>query len=117
MHLLNVSNWSVVGDAAMSVPNLSLDHSLRDAITDTQKEAFDTLAERYGVDEKHRHLLTGIPYRVIETVCPTERVQPDGAGYVLPSRPRRFYRRHGANALINRAPCSLMMVRPSRPHG
>lgn len=111
LHLLNVSNWSVVGDAAMSVPNLSLDHSLRDAITDTQQEAFDTLAERYVVDEKHRHLLTGIPYRVIEQFVRQNAfdLMVLGTSY-----------HHGlddfiggtAQCLINRAPCSLMMVRP-----
>ncbi|WLH38091.1 universal stress protein [Pseudomonas sp. FP2196] len=112
LHLLNVSNWSVVGDAAMSVPNLSLDHSLRDAINDTQQEAFHTLAERYGVDEKHRHVLTGIPYRVVELFARQNAFDLVVLGTTY---------HHGfdgfiggtAECLVNRAPCSLMMVKPA----
>ncbi|MGU3347194.1 universal stress protein [Pseudomonas monsensis] len=112
LHLLNVSNWSVVGDAAMSVPNLSLDHSLREAINDTQEEAFEALAERYGLDERHRHLLTGVPYRVIELFARQNAFDLVVLGTSY---------RHGldgfiggtAESLVNRAPCSLMMVKPS----
>ncbi|PTT93603.1 universal stress protein UspA, partial [Pseudomonas sp. HMWF005] len=111
LHLLNVSNWSVVGDAAMSVPNLSLDHSLREAINDTQEEAFEALAERYGLDESHRHLLTGVPYRVIELFARQNAFDLVVLGTSY---------HHGldgfiggtAESLVNRAPCSLMMVKP-----
>lgn len=112
LHLLNVSDWSVVGDAAMSVPNLSLDHSLREAINDTQEEAFEALAERYGLDESHRHLLTGVPYRVIELFARQNAFDLVVLGTSY---------HHGldgfiggtAESLVNRAPCSLMMVKPS----
>ncbi len=112
LHLLNVSNWSVVGDAAMSVPNLSLDHSLREAINDTQEEAFEALAERYGLDESHRHLLTGVPYRVIELFA------RQNAFDLVVLGTSYHYGLDGfiggtAESLVNRAPCSLMMVKPS----
>lgn len=111
LHLLNVSNWSVVGDAAMSVPNLSLDHSLREAINDTQEEAFEALAERYGLDESHRHLLTGVPYRVIELFARQNAFDLVVLGtsyhYVLDG-----FIGGTAESLVNRAPCSLMMVKP-----
>lgn len=111
LHLLNVSNWSVVGDAAMSVPNLSLDHSLREAINDTQEEAFEALAERYGLDESHRHLLTGVPYRVIELFA------RQNAFDLVVLGTSYHYGLDGfiggtAESLVNRAPCSLMMVKP-----
>jgi universal stress protein E len=38
----------------------ALDASLRDAINDAQQEAFDELAERYGIEQKRRHLEAGI---------------------------------------------------------
>mgnify|MGYP003362811143 FL=1 len=53
LHLLSVSNWSVVGERSMSVPTLTLDDSLRDAVNDAQVEAFETLASRYGIEENH----------------------------------------------------------------
>ena len=65
LHLLNVSNWSVVGDTPTSVPTLSLESSLSDAVNDVQTEAFEALAERYGVEQKHQHVLTGIPHKEI----------------------------------------------------
>lgn len=111
LHLLNVSDWSVVGDAAMSVSNLSLDHSLREAITDTQQEAFDTLAERYGVDENHRHLLTGIPYRVVERFAREHAfdLMMLGTSYHLGLD---GFIGGTAQCLVNRAPCSLMLIKP-----
>jgi universal stress protein E len=65
LHLLNVSNWSVVGDTPTSVPTQSLDSSLGEAVNDAQVEAFDVLAERYGVEQERQHVLTGIPHKVI----------------------------------------------------
>ncbi|WP_095144181.1 universal stress protein [Pseudomonas sp. Irchel s3b6] len=115
LHVLNVSNWSVVGDALMSVPTSSLDDSLRKAVNDAQKEAFDVLAERYGIEKKHRHMLTGIPDQVIEHFARRNAFDMVVLGTTY---------RHGGNifvgstaeSVLNRAPCSLMIVK-SLPGG
>ncbi|PMY36569.1 universal stress protein UspA [Pseudomonas sp. GW456-L14] len=112
LHLLNVSNWSVVGDALTSVPTSSLDASLRDAVNDAQQEAFDLLAERYGVEESRRHLLAGIPHLAIEHFARRNAFDMVVLGTAC---------RHGvemfvgstAERLLRRAPCSLMLVKPA----
>ncbi|AZD02331.1 universal stress protein [Pseudomonas chlororaphis] len=111
LHLLNVSNWSVVGDAVTSVPTSSLDASLRDAVNDAQQEAFDLLAERYGIEEGRRHLLAGIPHQAIEHFARRNAFDMVVLGTAC---------RHGvemfvgstAERLLRHAPCSLMLVKP-----
>jgi len=111
LHILNVSNWSVLGDAAMSVPTLSLDHSLCEAINDTQQEAFDALAERYDIAMHCRHQLTGIPHLVIEQFA--SRSQCDllvlGTAY---QRGLDGFIGATVESVLNRAPCSLMIAKP-----
>jgi len=111
LHVLNVSHWSVVGDAAMSVPTLSLDPSLRDAITDTQEEAFDALAERYGIEKTRRHPMTGIPHKVIELFARQNGFDMLVLGSSYHPGTETFIG-GTAETLLNRAPCSLMIVKP-----
>ncbi|CAI8702897.1 universal stress protein E [Pseudomonas chlororaphis] len=116
LHLLNVSNWSVVGDTVTSVPTSSLDDSLRDAVNDAQQEAFDLLAERYGVERKHRHLLAGIPHQAIGHFARRNAFDMVVLGTVY---------RHGievfvgstAESLLHHPPCSLMLVKPPAEAG
>lgn len=114
LHLLNVSRWSEISDALKSVPTGSLDDSFRDAIEDTQQEAFDVLAERYCVKDAHRHLLTGIPHKVIGLFAQQHAFDMVVLGTVYHQAPERFIG-DTAESLLNRAPCSLMIVKPSPP--
>lgn len=111
LHVLNVSSWSVVGEGPMSVPTLSLDRSLRDAITDAQEEAYDALAERYGIEKARRHQLAGRPHKVIELFARQNAFdllvlgaahQHGGDGFIGST----------VENVLNRAPCSLMIVKP-----
>ena len=111
LHLLNVSRWSELGDVPMSVPTSSLDDSLRDAIEDTQQEAFDVLAERYCVKDAHRHLLTGIPHQVIGVFAQQQAFDMVVLGTVYHQAPERFMG-DTVESLLNQAPCSLMIVKP-----
>lgn len=113
LHLLNVSRWSELGDVPMSVPTSSLDDSLRDAIEDTQQEAFDVLAERYCVKDAHRHLLTGIPHQVIGVFAQQHAFDMVVLGTVYHQAPERFMG-DTVESLLNQAPCSLMIVKPVR---
>ncbi|WP_339546730.1 universal stress protein [Pseudomonas sp. RA_35y_Pfl2_P32] len=113
LHLLNVSRWSELSDVPMSVPTSSLDDSLRDAIEDTQQEAFDVLAERYGVKDAHRHLLTGIPHQVIGVFAQQHAFDMVVLGTVYHQAPERFMG-DTVESLLNQAPCSLMIVKPVR---
>ena len=113
LHLLNVSRWSELGDVPMSVPTSSLDDSLRDAIEDTQQEAFDVLAERYCVEDAHRHLLTGIPHQVIGVFAQQHAFDMVVLGTVYHQAPERFMG-DTVESLLNQAPCSLMIVKPVR---
>lgn len=111
LQLLNVSSWSVVGDATMSVPTLSLNDSLRDAVNDAQEEAFEALAERYGIDRQHRHLLTGIPHKVIGLFAKRHAFDMVVLGTAYSHGVDRFIG-STAESVLNRAPCSLMFIKP-----
>lgn len=111
LHMLNVGNWSVVGDALASVPTSSLDDSLRDAVNDAQQEAFEALAEHYGIEASHRHVLSGIPHRVIGQFARRQAFDMVVLGTAS---------RHGvdiflggtAENVLHHAPCSLTVVKP-----
>lgn len=111
LHVLNVNNWSVMGDTAMNVPTQSLHHSLRDAVNDAQQEAFDVLAERYGIEKKCRHLLTGIPHKVIGLFAQQNAFDMVVLGTVYHHGIDRFIG-CTAESVLNSAPCSLMIVKP-----
>ncbi|WP_341524212.1 universal stress protein [Pseudomonas sp. G.S.17] len=112
LQVLNVSHWSVVGDAPRSLPTLALDASLRDAVNDAQEEAFDVLADRYGVEKRHRHLLTGIPHAVIGQFAQEHDVDIVVLGTACHHGFDRFTG-STAESVLNRAPCSLMIVKPT----
>lgn len=111
LHLLSVSNWSVVGERSMSVPTLTLDDSLRDAVNDAQVEAFETLASRYGIEENHRYLLTGVPHAVIERFAEQNAfdIVVLGAAH---SRGGGRFSGSTSERVLNHPPCSLMIVQP-----
>ncbi len=111
LHLLNVSNWSVVGDTPTSVPTLSLESSLSDAVNDVQTEAFEALAERYGVEQKHQHVLTGIPHKVISQFARQNAFDVVVLGTAYRDRLDRMIG-STAESLLNRTSSSLMMVKP-----
>jgi universal stress protein E len=111
LHLLNVSNWSVVGDATESVPTQTLKASLGDAVTDAQAEAFEVLAERYGIEQKHRHLIGGVPHKVITHFAKRNAFDMMVLGTVYQRGIERFIG-STAESVLNRAPCSLTIVKP-----
>lgn len=111
LHLLNVSRWSEISDVSMTVPTGSLGDSLGHAIEDTQQEAFDVLAERYCVKDAHRHQLTGIPHKVIAGFAQQHAFDVVVLGTVYHHVPERFIG-DTVERLLNRAPCSLMIVKP-----
>ncbi|MHC8286843.1 universal stress protein [Pseudomonas sp. XS1P51] len=111
LHMLNVSRWAVVGDVVTSVPTLTLDDSLRDAVNDAQDEAFDVLAERYGIEKKRRHLLTGIPHKVIVQFAQSRAFDMIVLGTIYRGGIDRFIG-STAERVLNRAPCSLTVVQP-----
>lgn len=111
LHLLNVSSWSVMGEAPASVPTLSLEESLRDAVNDTQAEAFEVLAERYCIEQKNRHLLTGIPHKEISRFARLHGFDMVVLGTAFQHGIDRFIG-GTAESVLNRAPCSLTIVKP-----
>ncbi|MNP33520.1 Universal stress protein E [compost metagenome] len=114
LHVLNVSRWSVMSDAPMSVPTGSLDDSLRDAIQDAQQEALDALAERYCIKHKCRHSLTGNPQKVIGLFAQQNAFDIVVLGTVYPHG-NDWFIGSTAESVLNRAPCSLMIVKPFPP--
>ena len=110
LHLLNVSNWSVVGDAVTSVPTQSLDSGLSEAVNDAQAEAFDALAERHGIEKNHQHVLIGVPHKVISQFAERNgfdmlllgMTHGDGHHQVIGST---------AESVLNRTSCSSMIVK------
>ncbi|MCY1309567.1 Universal stress protein family protein [compost metagenome] len=111
LSLLSVNSWSVVGDSAVSVPTVTLAHSLRDAVNDAQQEAFEALADRYGIQATHRHLLTGIPHTVITQFARQNAFDMVVFGAVYQHGIDRFVG-STAESVLNRAPCSLTIVKP-----
>ena len=114
LHLLNVSRWSVMSDTPMSVPTSSFDDSLRDAIQDAQQEALDVLAERYCIKNTRRHSLTGNPQKVIGLFAQQNAFDMIVLGTVYHHGYDRFIG-STAESVLNRAPCSLMIVKPLLP--
>ncbi|TEA61000.1 universal stress protein [Pseudomonas sp. CH235] len=114
LHLLNVGCWAVMGDGAASVPTGSLHGSLKGAIEDAQQEAFEALAERYGIQSSCRHLLTGIPQKVIGLFARQHAFDMVVLGTLYPDGKHRFI---GSivESVLNQAPCSLMIVKPPQP--
>ncbi|MBZ9783669.1 universal stress protein [Pseudomonas sp. REP124] len=113
LHVLNVSRWSHLRDVPFSVPTGSLDDSLSAAIEDAQQEAFDALAERYCINQTHRHSLTGTPHKVIGLFAKRNAFDMLVLGTVYHHGPERFLG-DTAESILNRAPCSLMIVKPLR---
>lgn len=111
LQVLNVNKWVAMGAVGRSVPIRSLYKSLRDAVNDVQDEALDLLAERYGIDKRQCHHLTGIPHQVITHFVRQQAfdILVLGAAY-----------QHGSNRIIgstvenllNQPPCSLVLVKP-----
>lgn len=116
LHLLNVRSWSVMNDASRSVPTGSLDDSLRDAIEDAQQEAFDELAERYCIELSCRHSLTGTPHKVIALFAQQNAFDMVVLGTRYPDGKNGFIG-STVESVLNRAPCSLMIVKPLPPLG
>jgi universal stress protein E len=95
----------------VSVPTWSLDGSLRDAVNDAQEEAFEVLVERYGIEKKRRHLLTGIPHQVIGLFARQNAFDMVVLGTTYQHGIDRFIG-STAESVLNQAPCSLMIVKP-----
>ncbi|WP_168232687.1 universal stress protein [Pseudomonas veronii] len=111
LHLLNVSNWAVVGDTALSVPTHSLESSLSEAVNDAQAEAFDELAERHGIEKKRQHVLSGMPHKVISQFARQHAFDVVVLGTVYRDRLDRMLG-STAESVLNRTSCSLMIVKP-----
>ncbi|TVT81473.1 universal stress protein [Pseudomonas sp. H3(2019)] len=111
LHLLNVSGWIVSGDSGVNLQNLTMRDSLRDAVSDAQIEAFDTLAERYEIPEAKRHLLAGVPHKMIERFAASNAFDMIVMGTVH-YRGINVFLGSTAENTLNRAPCSLMIVKP-----
>ncbi len=112
LHLLNVSNWSVVGDTLTSVPIQSLDSHLGEAVNDAQVEAFEALAERYDIEKAHQHVLAGIPHKVVSLFAQRNAFDMVVLGTTYH---RRLDRMIGSTAesVLNHTACSLMIVKPA----
>ncbi|RON09921.1 universal stress protein UspA [Pseudomonas brassicacearum] len=111
LHLLNVSGWTMAGDLGVNLQNLTMEESLRDAVNDAQEEAFDTLGERYGVTQVRRHRVTGTPHTMIERFAANNAFDMIVMGTVHYRGVNVFIGSTAENTL-NRAPCSLMIVKP-----
>jgi universal stress protein E len=112
LHLLNVNGWSELGEAQVNIPTAALEGSLRDAVSDTQLEAFEVLAERYGIEQQQQHLLPGIPSEVIVHFAQHHAFDM----VVLGTTYRRgidTFIGNTAESVLNRSPCSLLIVKPS----
>ncbi|MCF4998421.1 universal stress protein UspA [Pseudomonas syringae] len=111
LHLFNVGNWSVLEHAPISVPTLSLDRFMREAVNDAQEEAFEALAERYGVEPERRHLLIGTPQKVIGRFAQEQHFDTLVLGTAYPNLLNTFLG-STAEQVLNRAPCSLTIAKP-----
>ena len=112
LHVLSVNSWAVVGDTKMSVPTLSLCGSLKEAVIDAQEEAFEALADRYGIEEERRHLLTGLPHKVIRQFAQHNAFDLLVLGTAYHHRGSDMFLGSTAEQVLTNAQCSLMFVKP-----
>jgi universal stress protein E len=90
---------------------MALADSLRDAVNDAQQEAFEALAERYGIKPARRFLLTGNPPNVIAQFARQNAFDMVVLGTIYQHGLDRFIG-STAESVLNRAPCSLTIVKP-----
>lgn len=74
-------------------------------------EAFEVLAERYGIEQKCRHLLAGVTHKVIPHFAKRNAFDMVVLGAVYQRGIDRFVG-NTAESVLNRAPCSLTIVKP-----
>ena len=111
LHLLNVDGWSELGESEVNVPTATLDGSLRDAVIDAQLEAFEVLAERYGIEKQQQHLLPGIPSDVIAHFVQRHAFDMVVLGTTY-HRGIDMFIGSTAESVLNRSPSSLTIVKP-----
>lgn len=112
LELLHAYDWSAVYAPGMGFGVLPVATGLDHIMGETEKDAFEALADRHGVPVDCRHFIEGVP---VPTICKfaTEHltdvivmgtVQHSGLDKLLGST---------AEHLLHRAPCSVLTIKPT----
>lgn len=112
LELLHAYDWSAVYAPGMGFGVLPVATGLDHIMGETEKDAFEALADRHGVPVDCRHFIEGVP---VPTICAFATkhltdvivmgtVQHGGLDKLLGST---------AEHLLHRAPCSVMAIKPT----
>jgi universal stress protein E len=110
VHALYVYDWSSIYAAGMPRLGMPVESGFEEALSDAHEEAFARLCESHGIDDRHRHFMTGTP---ISTINGFAR-QNEFDLLVVGTLPRHNLTRimgNTAEVLLGHAPCSVLIVK------
>lgn len=111
VELLHAFDWTAVYASDMGMGALPLATGLYEALGQAQHEVFESLAERHGVAPQQRHFIEGAPLSSICTFASDHQIDVIVMGTTAH---RGLDKRLGTTAelLLQRAPCSVLAIKP-----
>ena len=111
VELLHAFDWTAVYASDMGIGALPLATGLYETLGRAQQEVFESLAERHGVAPQLRHFIEGAPVNNICTFANDHQIDVIVMGTTAH---RGLDKRLGTTAelLLQRAPCSVLAIKP-----
>jgi universal stress protein E len=111
VHVLYSYDWPrIYASGFTMMGSMPIETGFQEALADAHEDAFALLCERYGVDPRHRHFMTGTPQPMIELFARQNHFDLLVIG-TLPKRGRLRIMGGTARALLGQAPCSVLIVK------
>jgi universal stress protein E len=110
VHALYTYDWAAIYAAGMPRLGMPIESGFEEALSDAHEEAFARLCASHGIDDRHRHFLTGTPVPTIDGFAR----QNDFDLLVVGTLPRHNLTRiigNTAEVLLGYAPCSVLIVK------
>lgn len=111
LHVLYSYDWSAIYALSFTVVGtMPIETGFAQALGDAHEEAFAVLCDRFVIDEKCRHFLTGAPQSTISAFAR----ENDFDMLVMGSLPRHHLEKivgNTAELLLTHAPCSVLIVK------
>lgn len=111
VHVLYSYDWArIYASGITMLGSMPIETGFQEALADAHEDAFAMLCERFGVDNRHRHFLTGTPQTMIELFARHNDFDVLVIG-TLPRQDRWGFLGGTARALLAQAPCSVLIVK------
>jgi len=111
VHVLYSYDWPrIYASGITMMGSMPIETGFQEALADAHEEAFSMLCDRHGIDNRHRHFLTGTPQPMIERFARQNGFDVLVIG-VLPTYHRLHFIGSTARALLGLSPCSVLIVK------